>query len=149
MTRNPKGRRGNAMIEFALSFTFLFSALAGAFQFGYSFQIYNTLESGVRDAARYASLRVYDSASSSPSAAYLSAVRNMTVYGDPDGSGTAIVPGLAPANISVTMTFDHGVPYQVTVAVVNYPIDAVFATFTLNNKPAASFPYLGRYAPPA
>ncbi len=99
----------------------------------------NTLASGVRDAARYASLRIYDSASSPPSAAYLSAVRNMAVYGNPDGSGTAIVPALAPANISVTKTFDHGVPYQVTV----------FATFTLNNKPAASFPYLGRYAPPA
>ncbi len=69
----------------------------------------------------------------------------VAVYGDPERPSCL---GSRPPT-SVTMAFDHGVPYQVTVAVVNYPIDAVFATFTLNNKPAASFPYLGRYAPSA
>jgi Flp pilus assembly protein TadG len=140
--------RGNALIEFALSFTFLFSALAGAFQFGYSYELYNTLESAVRDAARYASLRAYDSSTTTPSSAFLAAVQNMAVYGDPAGGGQPVATGLAPAKITVTVVYDHGAPYQVTVSVVNYTIDAVFAIFTLNGKPAATFPYLGRYAPP-
>ncbi len=151
VSRKPQAgdsRRGNAMIEFALSFTFLFSALAGAFEFGYSYQLYNTMESGVRNAARYASLRTYDSATATPSAGFTAAVANMAVYGNPDGTGTAIVPGLGTGNIAVTMTFDRGAPYLVKVAVVNYAIDAVFAQFTLSGKPSAAFVYLGRYAPP-
>ncbi len=149
MSARRRTRGGNAMIEFALSFTFLFSALAGAFQFGHSYQLYNTLECSVRNAARYASLRAYDSSTTTPSAGFLAAVQNMAVYGDPVTVGQAVVPGLGTANISLTVTFDHGTPYQVTVAVTGYTIDAVFATFTLNGKPAATFPYLGRYAPPA
>ena len=148
MTRGG-ARRGSALVEFALSFGFLFSALAGAFEFGRSFQVYNTLQTAVRDAARYASLRAYDSSTATPSGEFLAAVRNMAVYGDPAGSGTAVASGLTAANVALTVTFDHGAPYQVTVAIVNYSIDAVFARLNLNGKPKATFPYLGRYAPPA
>ncbi len=148
MTRR-RAQRGNAMVEFALAFGFLFAALAGAFEFGYSLQVYSTLQTAVRDAARNASMRVYDSASETPSAAYLSAVKNMAVYGDPAGGTRAVAPRLSTGNISVSVTFDRRVPYQVTVAVVNYRIDAVFATLTFSGKPKVTFPYLGRYAPPA
>lgn len=150
MTRglqNRKRVRGNALIEFALSFALLLTVLTGVFQFGYAFYQYNYLESAVQAGARYGSLRVYDSSTSTPSAEYLTAVRNMVVYGDPTGGAYPVARGLTPAKVAVTITFERNVPRQVTVAIVNYQIDAIFAAMTLNNKPKAVFPYLGRYAP--
>ncbi|HOK47986.1 MAG TPA: pilus assembly protein [Bryobacteraceae bacterium] len=140
-------RRGNVTIEFALSFALLFSVLGGVFQFGYSFYIYNALETVVRDAARYASLRAYNSPSSTPSSEFLTAVRNMAVYGNPAGGSQAVVPGLTPSHIALTVTFDRNVPYRVKVAIQNYTVHAVFFSFVLNGKPYAEFRYMGRYAP--
>ena len=142
-----KARRGSATIEFALSFTVLFTICTGAFQFGYLYYVYNTLQTAVRGAARHASLRTYDSANATPSDAYLAAVRNVAVYGDPVGAGQAVARGLTPAHVRVTMTMERNVPSRVEVTITNFQIDAVFVTLTLSGKPKATFPYLGRYAP--
>ena len=141
------GKRGNALIEFALSFSFLFSVFAGVFQFGYVYYLYNNLESVVRGAARYASLRVYDSATSTPSAAFQTAVQNMVIYGDPAGGGQPLAPGLTAENVTVTVTMERNVPRKVSVAIANYQIDAVVASINLNGKPKITFPYMGRFAP--
>lgn len=140
-------RRGSATIEFALSFAFLFSIFTGVFQFGYSYFAYNTLESAVRAAGRYASLHTYDSPTDTPSDAYLADVRNVAVYGNPAGAGQPVAPGLTPANVNVVMVMDRNVPYRVRVSITNYRIDAVFTSLTLNGKPSAAFQFLGRYAP--
>ena len=142
-----QGRRGNALVEFALSFGLLFSVFAGVFQFGYAYYVYNTLESAVRGGARYASMRVYDSGTSTPSAAYLAAVRNMVVYGDPSGTGQPLAPALTPEKVNVTVAMDRNVPARITVAIVDYNIDGVVRTFTLANKPQVTFPFVGRFAP--
>ena len=135
------------MIEFALSFSLLFAVFSGVFQFGYAFYVYNSLESAVRSGVRYASLRTYDSATATPSAAYLTAVRNMVVYADPAGVGQSVARGLTPANVTLSVTMDHGVPALVAVGITNYTISAVVRSFTLTNKPNAAFPYMGRFAP--
>lgn len=140
-------RRGNAIIEFALSFGLLFSVFAGVFQFGYAFVVYNNLQTAVRAGARYASLRVYDSSTSTPSAAYLAAVRNVVIYGDPSGSGPRRIPGLTPEQVQVTIIMDRNVPKDVSVAIVGYTLDAAVRSFTLNGKPKATMPYMGRFAP--
>ena len=49
-----KRERGNALIEFALSFFLLFAMFAGIFQFAYSFYVYNALVTAVREGARRA-----------------------------------------------------------------------------------------------
>lgn len=69
-------RSGSAILEFALSFVLIFPLLAGSFQFGYSFYVYNRMQTAVEGGARYASLRTYDSETATPSPAYLNAVRN-------------------------------------------------------------------------
>ena len=147
MNAGRRERRGNALVEFALSFGLLFAVFAGVFQFGYMYYVYNTLESAVRGGARYASVRVYDSATSSPSAAYLTAVRNMVVYGNPSGSGQALAPGLTPEKVSVTVAMEKNVPARITVAVSNYTVSAVVRSFTLADKPRVTFPFTGRFAP--
>jgi Flp pilus assembly protein TadG len=147
MTPARKRERGSALVEFALSFGLLFPVFAGVFQFGYAYYIYNTLENAVRGGGRYASVRAYDSATSTPSSAYLAAVRNMVIYGNPSGTGTAVAPGLAPEKVTVSIAMDRNAPVRVTVGITNYTIDAVVRTFTLVSKPRVTFAYMGRFAP--
>jgi Flp pilus assembly protein TadG len=145
----PSGRkreRGSSLVEFSVSFALLFAIFTGVFQFGHSFYLYHRLESAVRGAARHASMRTYDSASATPSEQWVTAVKNMAVYGNPDGTGQPIVAGFTRANVNVAMTFLGGVPGRVAVRVTNYRIDAMFTSYTMQ-KPEATFQYMGRYAP--
>lgn len=137
---------GNSIVEFALAFTFLFSIMAGTFQFGYTFYIYNGLKSAVREGARYASLRTYDTNSSGFSSSYGNAVKRMTVYGNVEGTGNPVVKGLTVSNVDLRVNFVSGVPATVQVSIKNYDLDTVFKRFRFN-KPLAVFPYSGRYAP--
>mgnify|MGYP003865886925 CR=1 FL=1 len=137
---------GNALIEFALAFGFLFPLLAGAFQFGYAFFIYNELQNAVRHGARYAAYKTYDSDTATPSTAFANSVKNAVVYGDPAGGSIPIVPLMNSGNVKLVVTFTNGVPGMMTVSVQNYTLDAFLRTFTIN-KPAASFSYVGVYAP--
>lgn len=139
-------RRGSSILEFALSFTFLFTLMAGAFQFGYTFYVFNALRNGVREGARYASWATYKSNSNSFPSAYGTAVKNMTVYGNPAGTGAPLVKGLTTSNVEVRVTFSSNVPTQVQVSIKDFTVDGVFKSFRFN-KPVAVFPYTGRYAP--
>ena len=58
----PSGRKhqkGHAMLELAISAGVLVTCLAGTFQFGYTFYVYNQLVSAVGNGARYAAQRTY------------------------------------------------------------------------------------------
>ena len=141
-------QRGSVLIEFALAFLVIFAVFAGAFEFGYAFYAYNTLQNAVREGARYASLKPYDSASSTPSDSFLSAVQNMVVYSDPAGGQTPILRGLSPSNVALNVQTSGNAPMQVTVSITGYSLDAVFGTVALQGKPSVSFPYLGIPTPP-
>jgi len=153
MRREPiqkAGQRGSVFIEFALSFLVLFSVFTGAFEFGYAFYAYNTLVNAVREGARYASLKPYDSASSTPSTAFNSAVQNMVVYANPTPPNGAmpILRGLSTSNVNLTVLANGSAPTQMTVSISNFALDAVFGTVTLNGNPSVAFPYLGIPTPP-
>jgi|SRR5579884_572119 len=149
--KRRSGERGSVFIEFSLTFLLLFAVFGGTFEFGYSFYAYNRLVNAVREGARYASMRPYDSATSTPSTAFLTAVKNMVVYADPNPAqgATPIVKGLTTSNVNLTVLCSGQQPMQMTVSIVNFSIDAVFGTVTLNNKPSESFPYLGIPTPPS
>ncbi len=136
------------MIEFGLAFMVIFPVFAGCFELGYGFFQYNKLETAVRAGARYAALRDYNSSTSTPAASYLLSVRNTVLYGDPNGGAIPVVPGLRPQNIDVVVNMVNGVPRAVTVGVVNYQLDAVVKTITLNQKPQVMFRYVGRMSAP-
>lgn len=140
-----RGRSGNVILEFALSFLLIFPILGGCFQFGYSFYVYNRMQTAVASGARHASLQIYDSQTATPSPAYLNAVRNQVVYANPNGGASPVLPGLTPSQVAVTMTFVSGAPRAVTVSIVNYQLNAVFRTLTFNNKPQVTIPYVGRW----
>ena len=101
----------------------------------------------MREGARYGSIRVYESSTETPSDDYLAAVRNFAVYGNPDGSGQPVVPGLASNKIAVAVSMTDGVPDMVTLSVSDYTMNTIVNSFHLANKPAASFRFEGRFQP--
>lgn len=141
-------RSGLAIIEFTICAPLLIGLTLGAIQFGQSFFVYSELEQAVRAAGRYASLRQYGSATSTPNDAYLTAVQNVAVYGDPAGGTVPVVPGLTTSNVALTMTFTNGVPSAVTVAINGYALPQIISSVRLTNKPYVKFPYLGLFQPP-
>jgi Flp pilus assembly protein TadG len=143
---HSRGEQGNAVLEFAIGASVLLTLFAGVFQFGYAFYIYNNLISAVDSGARYASVRTYDSNSTSPSSAFSAAVKNMVVYGTPTTGTKTLVPSLQTSQVQLTVSFNNGVPSTMKVAIQSYPLNAIFKTFTLS-KPEATYPYNGVYAP--
>jgi len=149
-----RNQRGEALIEFALSFFLIFAIFSGIFQFAYTFYVYNSLVNAVREGARYASLKPYDSTTTTPSPAFQTAVQNLVVYGDaaPLSGAKAVVPGLTTAKVAVTVvgggTGTLTTLSLMTVSINGFQIDAVFGTLNLNGKPTASFPYTGIITPP-
>lgn len=147
VSRSRRSQRGNAMVEFALAAGLLIPMVLGIFQFGYSFYIYNRLVAAVRDGARYASLRAYDSPTTTPSSAYLAAVQNAVVYGHPGGGDQSVLPGLTTDKVAVAVTMIDGVPDMITVKITNFSVDAVVKTMQWTNKPEASFRFEGTFQP--
>jgi Flp pilus assembly protein TadG len=152
----PRWReRGDALIEFALSFFLIFAVFAGIFQFAYSFYVYNTLVAAVREGARYASLKPYDSTITTPSNNFLTAVQNMVVYRDanPANGTPPVVAGLQLSNVALTVTGGPAggtlnAPTEMTVSITGFTVDAVFGTWNLTGKPNCTFPYTGILTPP-
>lgn len=147
--RRSGPRKGHATLELALSAGVMAAILAGAFQFGYSFYIYNKLLTAVGNGALYAAQRTYRSATPADVEKGAAAIRNMVVYGDsrPGPASEAVVPGLRPENVRVEWrTGAGGVPETVSVTVAAYTIQALIGDITLTGRPSAEFPYLGRYA---
>ena len=103
---NPRSRSrqggsrstGSVMVEFAIGASLLAAVFAGTFQFGYTFYVYNNVQTAVNNGAKYAALRTYEQTSSTPSSCFTTAVQDMVVYGDPTGvTTTPVAPGLKPA----------------------------------------------------
>jgi Flp pilus assembly protein TadG len=135
------------MLEFGIAAAVIFPIFAGSFQYGYSYYVYNNLQTSIRAAGRYAAARTYDSATATPSAAFTTAVKNMAVYGNPLGGTRSLAPNLTTDKVAVSVAFSMGTPSRVTVQVNNFQINGVFGTVILNGKPRATFPYLGRWDP--
>ena len=142
-----RNRDGSVMLEFAIGSGVLIAAFTGTFQFGYSFLQYNNLENAVARGARYASLVPYDSATTTPSAAFLAAVKNMVLYGSPTAGTSPVLTGLTTGNVSLTVTFANGVPSAMTVSINGYTIDSIFTTTNLTNKPQVTYAYQGIWSP--
>jgi Flp pilus assembly protein TadG len=148
LQRNFHKRRGNAMIEFALLWAFLFPVLSGVGQFGSAYYQYDNLCSSVRNAARFASLQTFSSVSTTVPTDLRDAVRNMVRYGDPTpNANSPLIADVPVGNIDVTMTFDNGVPAMIDVKVTQYAIETIFKNITINNKPQSQFPFVGRWDP--
>jgi Flp pilus assembly protein TadG len=145
--RLARNRDGNAMLEFAIGSSLLVMAFVGAFQFGYTFLQYNSLQNAVTRGARYASLLPYDSTTTSPSAGFQTAVKNMVLYGSKTVGTSPALPGLTTTQVNLIVTFTNGVPSAMKVSISGYAINSIFATSTLTNKPQVTYAYQGLWQP--
>lgn len=97
-------QRGVAMVEFAITLPLLLLLMLGTAELGRLISQYDTLTKAVRDGARYAAST---SALGSTGLVYVTpqiqaAVANLVATGSVNGSGSALLPGLAPADITVS-----------------------------------------------
>lgn len=138
------------MLELALSAGVMITCLAGTFQFGYTFYIYNQMVTAVGNGARYAAQRTYRAATRQDIEKGREAIRNMVVYGDskPGRGARPVIPHLSPEQVRVEWTpGPGGAPEFVSVSIIHYTVDAVFTTFDFDGRPAVEFPWVGEYAP--
>jgi hypothetical protein len=137
------------MIELAVCAGVMVSCLAGTFQFGYTFYVYNQLVTAVGNGGRYAAMRTYRGASDADLEKARAAIRNMVVYGDARPTDLQpVVMNLRPDQVEVEWVMEKGgPPTGVHVAIRNYPVNAVFKTISLEGRPGVEFPFVGRYAP--
>jgi Flp pilus assembly protein TadG len=145
-----KSERGHAMLELAVSATVMVSCLAGTFQFGYTFYVYNQLVTAVGNGGRYAAMRTYRAATPQDVDKGSQAIRNMVAYGDaqPAAGASPVVPNLTPDQVDVRwVTNESGAPTAVDISIRNFTVNAVFKSFTFTGRPGVEFPYVGRYAP--
>lgn len=153
MSRNQQ--RGSAILEFAIAASVFVALFTGTFQYGYSFYVYNNLETAVRAAARYGALRSYPvfgpTTNNAPSSAFVTDLQNIVVWGNPGGqvSGTyKVVRDIQTSHVRVDVAFANNVPSTVTVSIHNFTINSIFGTWTLNQKPSATFTFMSLYQPP-
>ena len=139
-SKNPE--RGNAMIEFAISWVVIWLVFTGVYQFGYSFYVYNALQTAASDAAQLGAKMNYDTSDAS---SFNTALTNMVVYGDTTVPQNAkpIVLGLTTDNVNVSVNPSSAMPTDITVTIQNFQVDALFTKFTFNGKPRATAAYMG------
>jgi hypothetical protein len=144
-------QKGHAMLELAACAGILVTCLAGTFQFGYTFYIYNQLVSAAGNGARYAAQRTYRAATPDDVDRGKAAIRNMVVYGDaqPSADAAPSIAGLTPDQVDVRWIAPAagGAPASVDVSIRGYTVNAMFKSYTFDGKPFVEFPFIGRYAP--
>lgn len=88
-----KSQRGVAIVEFALMLPLLLLLTFITTEFGRAIWQYNVLAKSVRDSARYLSLQTPGDTTA------IATARNLTVYGNPNGTGNPLVPGLSTSHV--------------------------------------------------
>ena len=87
-----KGQRGATLVEFSIGALVFFTATFGVLEFSRLLWTHNALADAARRGARYAVTHYETDAD---------AVKNVAVYGNPEGSGQPLVAGLEPWMLDV------------------------------------------------
>jgi TadE-like protein len=84
--------RGSTLVEFAIGVTVFATAMFGVLEFGRALWVHNALSDAARRGARYAVLH---------SEGDVASVKNVVVYGNPEGSGNPMLENLTPDQVLV------------------------------------------------
>lgn len=115
---------GLAMVEFTITLPLLLLLIFAVAEFGRAFMQHNTLTKAVRDGVRH----LASEALLGQTGVVLidpnleASVKNLAVFGDANGLGTAVLPGLDPADVTVGPGVGLG---DVSVSVA-YAYDPIF-----------------------
>ncbi len=136
LQRGTSSRRGQALIEGALTILVFLALLLGILDIGQVLFIHQTLTERARNAARYGVVRVYDA----------SAIRNVVLYDQPTipQGKTSGIFGLTSSMVSVQRFNEGTTDDRLIVTVSNYPFQFFnpFVAGVYRGKPiTASLPY--------
>lgn len=141
LARASGRQRGVAVLEFTIALPLLLFLMLATVEFGRALSQYDTLTKAVRDSCRYiaskAAVGTTTVVSITPQLQRDGG--NLVAYGNVGGTGTALLPGLAPANVTVS---DAGNGYVSVSATYTYtPImGTTLPTFGLTKPISLSLP---------
>ena len=152
--RLRRDEQGVQLVEVAIVIPILLMLFASVGEFGLYFYEYTTMSKAARVGARFMAEKTLDSAN----ADWIATTKKLVVYGNTEGSGSPLLPGLTVANVDVSFaggTFtppDNGVPATVTVHIINYEHTPLFdlgkltkiksLSMNVDVKPSATMRYL-------
>lgn len=119
MTRNKNWKndqRGATLVEFAIAATVFLTVMFAVIEFGRALWVHNALSDAARRGARYA---VVSSIGSD------TAIKNVVVYGDPNGGTKPVVNNLTTTNVNVTRSGFGLNAGTATVSITNYQFQFV------------------------
>jgi len=118
MHRKPSrsAQRGVAVVEFTIALPLLMFLFLAVSEIGRAFLQYNALTRAVRDSARLVSTQALAGQSGvvSLDPAVVGIAKNLVVYGNPQGAGPALLPGLAPGNVTVRDAGNNNIAVSAT-----------------------------------
>jgi len=148
LSRFRSDERGVQLVEVALVVPIMLLLFGAVAEFGRYFYEYTTAAKAARVGARYLVSKSVASATN-----YEAQAKNLVVYGNIGGTGTAVLPGLTTANVQVDyIGGTSGVPDVVKVSIVGYQhqsivnLGALLKNNTLSTnvdvKPSVTMRYL-------
>lgn len=137
MRSRRRHAHGLAAVELALIAPFFLFLMVGTAELGRALYEYNTLTKAVRTGAQYLARNAVTPAGVVDTGDYEAAAKNLVVYGNPAGSGSAILNGMKVADVTVTelTAAPSGTPnyVQVTATYKFLPAFAVIPSFGTGN----------------
>jgi Flp pilus assembly protein TadG len=121
-----QNEKGSTLVEFAIGATVFLMTVFAVLEFGRALWAHNALVDAARRGARYAVLH-------QPTGAEDARIKNVVVYGDPDGGPTPMLPGLSAANVQVSRSGDFSVNSgTATVGITGYNFQFVLPFLPLS-----------------
>lgn len=108
--------RGATLVEFAIAATVFLTCMFAVIEFGRALWVHNALSDAARRGARYA---VTHAASDEAK------VKNVVVYGDPNGKGQPLVNNLTTSSVQVVYSSYGLNKGTVSVSITNYQFQFV------------------------
>jgi Flp pilus assembly protein TadG len=138
IARFTRSERGVQLAELAIVMPILILLFAVTAEFGRYFYEYNTLAKAARIGARYLATTCVKPGSPSFAPGEDANAQNLVVYGNAAGTGSPIITGLTPSNITITRRIGGvvtaGFPETVTVDVTDFKFQPLFDLGGLMNN---------------
>jgi len=108
--------RGATLVEFAIAASVFLVSMFAVLEFGRALWVHNALSDAARRGARYAVVHSMTDATG---------VKNVVVYGNPEGSGQPLVYNLNTSNVQVDYSFFNVNRRTVSLSITNYQFQFV------------------------
>jgi Flp pilus assembly protein TadG len=138
--RTRARQRGVAILEFVITLPLLMMLILATAEIGRALFQYNTLTKALRDSARYVSgARPGSTGVFNLTPEIRSAAQRLVVYGNATGAGSALLPDLAPSDVTIVAS---GAGYITVSAVYNFTpmLGAQLETFGVVDPIQLAFP---------